>query len=428
MDIISLNEILNKNETRKNEFKGDEAFKDNFKAHLTFCIGAFANTSGGGNIIVGIKDGIPPEIIGVSEQNISSYDPTVINQYMKERLQPVPKFDIVILTHEDRKVIIINVKEFDDIPILVIKDIESPIKKYAKKAEILIRTESSECKRIDSPDDMRDLIQRSLIKRSDILLKDIKAIMTGEQKEYPVLPDEMFKNLLPDFDKDYDDFKNNDKNIFVWKLNFLPLPIIDDEIDFSELKNILKHSIVDHIPYKSFPLFFGFQDNMINLSNYIKLDVNQGTQRQFWHFNKKGAFGLAHVTWSEINSRESNFNYDMPPNRLIPKEEIICFVAEFFYFIYNIINRIECDDVYVNIEMYNINNRYLGSFQTGISNSGNKSHIQNYAKSKIFSKGEIITSWNKIAATIVKDIFDIFQSSEFNVDGILQLQKLYFKK
>jgi len=180
-----LQELLaQKTETRnldcKASFSWDTADHD-AKCELVKDILAFLNTQDGGQIVVGVQnDTLEP--IGMTDADFTSFDTTKINDFLHRYTDPQSSSGVQKLTFSGLKFVVINVLEFKDIPIICKKAANSSkdqSRTILKLGGVYIRTQKATSVLVPTSEEMRDLVNRAVLKRSDQLLSTIRTLLKG---------------------------------------------------------------------------------------------------------------------------------------------------------------------------------------------------------------------------------------------------------
>ena len=416
MTKIEFENLLLKNEVKKVDFKDNISF-DEYKEKLAKNFAAFANSKDGGIIIIGLKDGIPPGRIGISDENLASFDSTKMSNYLIHYLDPMPQFELEVIEFENLKYLIIRIFEFSEIPIVLKKDLKKDNKDLARVGDILYRNESRESKRICSSNDMHDLIQRAVFKKSEKFLKGIENLINNKTENKEFDSTQIIVELLPDFEKRLGDFGFVNDPKYYWKLQIVPFPLLDNPQEYNKLKNLMNKCIIDSISTgnTSYPAFYNFQEDIRNRSKYIELSQDH----QFWQLSNKGAFGHCVVDWTELNPTTQTFNFKSSPNRPIFQELIIRRIHWMILFIKKLMENLGNEKVYFKIDLVNIKNRYLGKIETHESYENYTSYEESYKYENIISLSKFIASWESIVADIIYEIFSLFQMNNLSREGLL---------
>jgi EAL domain-containing protein (putative c-di-GMP-specific phosphodiesterase class I) len=145
---------------------------------------AMANTLGGGKILFGIQDSMF-EFVGISDEEFQSFDPTKINDLLHQYSDPKFSCEVYKREIDNKKIVIIDVPEFVEIPIICRKDFHSPStnQHVIKQGQIYIRTNKGTSESISSADEMRDLLERATKTKSDELILIIEGLINNRKAE-----------------------------------------------------------------------------------------------------------------------------------------------------------------------------------------------------------------------------------------------------
>ena len=170
------------NENRNLDYKGafswDTATND-VKWEIVKDILAFANTRDGGKILIGVEDKTGA-IVGLSEEQSASFDQTRFNDFVHKYTDPLHTSRVHRRTVAGQRVVVVDVPEFVEVPILCAKDAHSssnPSRQILKKAALYKRTDKATSEGIADADEMRELLNRGLLRRQDELLRAIRQII-----------------------------------------------------------------------------------------------------------------------------------------------------------------------------------------------------------------------------------------------------------
>ena len=176
--------ILLKSEGPNLDYKAGFAWKkDNRdkKYELIRDLIAFANTKDGGRVIFGVRDE-DLEFVGVSDEIFESIDPTDVVSMLHDNGAPNARCAVYKREIDGRKVVVFDVAEFDETPIICKKGISSldgSKRVILREGAIYVRTGAGSSEEIKSPDDTRSLIARAVAHKSSDLLKSFNDILTG---------------------------------------------------------------------------------------------------------------------------------------------------------------------------------------------------------------------------------------------------------
>ncbi|MEE9455632.1 MAG: ATP-binding protein [bacterium] len=152
------------------------------KLELIRDILGMANIQDGGKIIGGVRDA-DFSFVGNAEDDVASFDQTELNQFLERYTDP--KHVCIIYKHEfdGKRTVIIEVPEFREIPIICKKEAHSSDgsnTQILKRGQIYIRTDKGSTEAISTVEDIRELMGRALVKKSDELLHSKKRLIDGK--------------------------------------------------------------------------------------------------------------------------------------------------------------------------------------------------------------------------------------------------------
>lgn len=158
-----------KTETENIDFK--ERFNFNSaekieKLKLVKDILAMANTENGGKIVFGVKDKTF-DFIGLSKNEYKSFDLTKINDLIQKYADPKFYCEIKKGILEKKYIVVIDIPEFKETPIICKKDGGSKGKQILERGDFYIRTKKASTEKISASEQMRDLLNRTVFKQID---------------------------------------------------------------------------------------------------------------------------------------------------------------------------------------------------------------------------------------------------------------------
>lgn len=182
------------------------------KASLARDIVAFANSEGGGAIVVGKKelDDGTFEIDELTEDQSASFDTTAVADWINSRFEPAIAFTCHRVLYEGKRVVVIVVSEFSELPTICVKQCQVPDKgNLIQRGEIIVRSENGSSTRLQTRDQLATLISRALLKREDRLREIFDRVITGRTAESKPTDESKFDqqvleietSLKPDIDQ-----------------------------------------------------------------------------------------------------------------------------------------------------------------------------------------------------------------------------------
>lgn len=151
------------NEERHLEFKGPISWNNDIRAKITKSIIALANLKDGGWIVIGKEEHSDRtfRLIGLTQEEYESFDSDNVHAFVYQRTEPPVNFQIIKKEYNNKKFVLIRVKEFDEVPIICKKGYGEII--HAGK--IYVRSKGKpESIAIPSDAEMRELIENAIDK------------------------------------------------------------------------------------------------------------------------------------------------------------------------------------------------------------------------------------------------------------------------
>ncbi len=381
------------------------------RAHLAATIGCMANTPGGGTIVIGAEN-TTWVVQGLTTAQIASFDITKIMHYLKGRLAPLPRPNVEMVHHPRGDVLLIQVPEFEDVPILVTKQIadsQPKPKVYANEGDLLIRSETRECRRINSADEMRDLISRALRRRGELLLTDVRAIMTGVAPTPPATaPEELFAAALPDWPAALDAWKKQPHCAW-WEVNLLPIPPLARPLEPGPLLELIKTSAVRWRGWK-YPTFGVRDEDFAHELHFMRFAYDGDRFSERWQAGDSGAFASAQVLYGDMLPQDALFPHPPAQERVVSYHDIVYGMTEFFRFATSFAEGLGCEALWVRIALRNIDGRQLGSFDPSLPLWGvGTSSMRDVVQTHTWTRTELASTWRELELDWILRILTVFQ-------------------
>ncbi len=160
-------------ETNNVDFKRGfnwHTFKDYHKTKFAKHLAAMSNTPNGGLLIFGVSDS--KEVVGVSEEDIRSFDRTPVDHYIAGYIDPAPQYHVMTAVCQGVNLLIIEVAEFSEIPCICKHEYEGVL----RAGGVYIRHNASSML-VQRASQMRVLIDLAVKKKKAELLTSIEEIL-----------------------------------------------------------------------------------------------------------------------------------------------------------------------------------------------------------------------------------------------------------
>lgn len=170
------------NENLNLDFKGAfswETASSDQKCEIAKDVLAFSNARDGGVILIGVNDKTGA-LEGLTEEQAASFDQTKFNDFVQKYTTPRHTVSVHRLAIDERRVVVIDIPEFAEVPILCARDANSSVnsnKLILRRAGVYKRTERATSELIEDADGMRELLNRGLLRRQDELFRAFRQII-----------------------------------------------------------------------------------------------------------------------------------------------------------------------------------------------------------------------------------------------------------
>jgi hypothetical protein len=428
--------IEEKTETPNRDYKETLIWnRDNRDEYLDVIkdILAMANTQDGGKIIFGVKDG-SFDFVGLSEESFNSFDVTPINQCLHNYADPTFTCNVIKRTVDGKKVVVIDIPEFENDPI-VCKELgqSSKNKEILSKGGVYIRTKKCTSELVSNADEMRSILERGINKKSDEILAKISRLMRANQKkgihsplteQTPATPP-VVKNEYPTEIKEAREFFDGklDSKLGYWEVIAYPTEYKPDRITNPVQANELIDQASVHLRGWNFP----HNDIHGNSTNFAKgrqsVSAEKDWHQEAWRMYKSGLFA-----WRE-SYMEDIKGYTDDGKKVISFVNIIYSITEYMLFLKRVYaEKIKTEQLYFSISLTDCEGRKLASLYPGV-------HIWNYVSNekvipieKTVDSVELQASANEIARDVIKEIFMLFNWNDPADSMIEDWQKKLIEK
>jgi len=409
----------NKNLDYKEGLNWDTGSKDQ-KLEIIKDILAMANTQDGGRIVFGVKDK-DIDYVGLSEDDFKSFDPTKVNDFLHNYTEPKHSCYVYKQKLDEKFIVIIDVPEFPEVPIICKNDAHSSIdksKQILKKGQIYIRTEKASSEAISSVEEMREFLGRALIKKSDELLQSVERLIKGK----PLKPTEESKEKYREEIKEADEFFTENigdalKTHGYWEVIAYPTDYNPKRIsDHKQIKELIEKSEAKRSGWN-----FPFTDLHGNSSNFTKGRQSFTIDDMYiegYRAYQSGLFAWKSVIWEDVQG------YKINGNTVLSFERVIIIITEFFLFFKRYYELIAPEsDLHFEIAINGAKNRKIFSLGRGLYSIrfqaykyiSTEKRIYIYDDKKVV---ELKVMYKEIAIQIIKRIFTIFNWNEISEEFI----------
>lgn len=419
-EIIELIQLKteNKNLDYKEKFNWNRATKKE-KVEIIKDILAMVNTQDGGRIIFGVRNK-DYDFVGLSKKDFESFDQTDVNNLLHEYSEPrlncqVYKYKKIL---NDKNTLVIDIGEFLEIPIICKKDFQTKDNKHIlKRGHIYIRTNKATSESINTPEQMRDLLGRAIIKKSDELLDNIRRLIKGKPMKITEEYQKKFQEEIEESDQFFEENIGNELRKFGnWELCVYPVSYYKDLINNqSEIKDLTEKSEVLLMGW-NFP-HSDIQGNASNFSKGRKSFTIRHKHIEAYIAYLSGLFVYKKIFWEDI----IDIGHSKP---VLEFRHAVWTVTEFLIFIKRYFELIPYfGDLYLKISLGKTKDRILTSLDENYNYTGGLvSRESTILIEDNFKMVDIKANYKEIAREIIKRIFLIFNWDKPSEEIIDQLQ------
>lgn len=164
-ELIAL--ILHGREERNLEYKRSMSWDEpNAKASITRSIFGMANLRDGGSIVLGVEqqnDNFVP--VGMQPDHDQSFSQDDVAAYVNERADPFVEIEVTPVSYGGKEFIVIQVREFAEVPVICRKEIFLDGKVHLRKGAIYTRSRRIyETVEVPTQTEMREIIELAVDK------------------------------------------------------------------------------------------------------------------------------------------------------------------------------------------------------------------------------------------------------------------------
>jgi hypothetical protein len=429
-------QILNRSEYGhvefKQSFKWDEKDKDKtpisrqLKHRIIKTILCFANRRDGGRIIIGVDES--NHTIGMNDADFESFDATAINELLEKFADPphTVKVSKPILTGvvdsslQEKKIVVIDVLEFDNVPIVCKKDYGSPPEKnILVEGMLYYRSDKANVENKVDPIALREVLNRATIKNGEKLLSQIVDLL--QEQGYLMRNNIAKVNPMDDYYKPFLEEAQSrvieDANGF-WKITTKPKEYKQERVNNDLLYEIIQRSQVSlrgwYFPHVSSTHIQYLQDGV---GSY----VNSPRHQESFSAYTNGLFTFHRVFWEDLE----NSSYKQMEVKAFDFKNVIWSITEFFIFFKRFYEDIAPgEEIEIQISANNIKGRQIGTtdFSLNIGDDWFSKHQNQFAYSKTIQTTVLSISHIDIANECIRKLFRIFGWPDANPEVIKSWQ------
>ena len=271
---------------------------------------ALANT-GGGFLVIGVaEEGEELEWLGLTKDQISSFDTSRVNRFLQNYADPPINCIVAKLEDDNMKFVVIQVPPFADTPHICQKDFPAVL----TSPTLYIRTDNNESASLKSSSDFRKIVELSVRLRSDSMLESMRAILTGGTAGgLTKTSAEVYKTRLENAVARYqelDPYKARGYR-FYREMWCHPLEYQTDRVPLQQAREAAERA---HVDFRGWPFLFIsrqrpdvthiIDDGYETFIDFV--DFIQAERVDFWRLHQDLFFYQRALAWEESYSRIKN--------------------------------------------------------------------------------------------------------------------------
>lgn len=365
---------------------------------------AMSNTKDGGAIIVGISEKPHFSIQGLSAEELISFDVTKVNDFIQKYTGPSVECVISKLTINNNDLVIIEIPEFKEFPIICKNNAaskENPKHLILKKGLIYIRNKTS-CEEISGDLMMNELVGRALIKKAGILREMIDSVIKGR-------PNAARRKLNYKIKKDIKEAqiflaKRKRGNSGTVRLVSYPYPVKAGQFPKSSMSNFLSEKQV-RLRGHYFPHINSSPMYTYNFRKGKETTFEKDDYHETWRFYDNGLFVWQGDFWEDVFEKKTEEG-----NKTLGFIEFICQITEFLLFASRIYSVMPVQtSAHIEIRLTDCFNRQLKSFDWAYETTRDYISKESEVVGNIeINTKELETNYKQIAAEMLKNLFFSF--------------------
>lgn len=402
-------QIIERGETQVLDFKGPCKWEGEERARLTKAIVAMSNTRDGGVVLVGVAEdraGGKPKLAGLTPEQLSSFDPTKLADYVNVRFEPNVHLRVEKPTVDGIALAAIIVSEFSDQPHVCVKEAPYQGKLEFKPGDLLIRTAGAQSTVVGSQE-LRELLARAVTKRGDHLLEQVRHIVKGVPPAAADKPDwrKTFATELADWDENVREMRTKSEH-GGWAFSALPTASYSSPLSHAQLGEAVQAAAVSLRGW-DFPPHRG--QKLSNRSTGVSCEVKLNDFLERWVFFRRALFGDFRSFFEDTSFRTDT---DVPGTELHFVGAIYS-VGEFVLFSKRMFEALKYEgEVVLRIQLTGVKGRKLVS--KDIRRSLHADYIcdeDSILVPCLSHTTELAAGWDDVAATLIQEIFALFNWS-----------------
>ncbi|HEV8619885.1 MAG TPA: ATP-binding protein [Nitrospiraceae bacterium] len=381
---------------------------------------AMANTQDGGTLILGVEDGTY-NLIGVSAEILASLDQSYVGQMLYDYSAPKLSFELQKTEVDKIDVVVIQISEFNDVPILCTDTAfgKNPTKPILRRGAVYIRNEAAQTEEVSSDHEMRQLLNRAVLKRGDELLRSFERIVKGK----PIAAsDETLSRYGAELAQAQQWFVQvlgkGFLNVARWEVRSYPTQFIENRVDeLPHLERLVRDSQVN---LRGGPFPYLLSTTKTGMFNSGYQGFFDGTLiREGFRLYKSGHFVCIRSLWEDMQNHK-----DEAGRKVLSFISAIYSLTEYLLFLKRLYENMgNIEHFHISVRLIGCQQRVLASFEPLVPLFDSyESQEETIEFSQNFQMVELQVKAEEIARSIARNIFHVFNWTDVSDDIIQRWQ------
>lgn len=372
-----------------------------------------ANRRYGGKIIIGVKEDSnnTPVPIGLSCSDLATWTYDDLSSSISSYADPSVSFESNAFEYEGKQFLIIEVEEFNDIPVICKRSYDDVLRDGACYVRPRRKPETSE---IPSQADMRDLLDLATEKRLRKFLSTAQSVRVVDDSSPGVTDEHRFEEEITEFfgDSGVKSIIETIHSRGYWQVAIRPDEFVQDRVaDILSLFPILQKSCVEmrgwdfpHIGYKLRPhIDLTWISEQIEWEHYLEV----------WRFHKSGLFlhlGGMPIDWRDRSNLWPAYDKWLPGQLLGVGDTLYRFTEIFEFASRLALTEAGGDQMHIEIRIGNLKDRslYIGDRRGGEFFRNYTTSLEEFPYEDRFNKSQLVSSTRDLAIDASHELFKRF--------------------
>ena len=423
MDISDIEPLLIRGEFRNLDFKESHILDKDAKIEITKDLLAFANTPGGGKIIIGVKENKDDpskkrfEINGLMPEHRTSWTHDNLADTARNYADPFIEFEFEDVLVGDKVCIVIKIQEFEELPVICKKPFGDILKCGAIYARSYVKRESAE---VRSQSEIRDILNMATEKSARKFIG--MASRVGMPLTLSPTDSEKFEEQLQEFLTNDDQVKAKIKSKGYWEIVLRPSKFIENRIpELKDCVDIIRDSSV-HLRGWSYP-HFAYSNTPRIGGDYVEQSIcfEKDGGIEEWRYYQSGQFAQYLAVWEDW-SESFRENHKLGDSKVLNLRSVVYQMTEIFDFSSKLGTKGYLGDLcQMKITLHDNMDRSIVNYY-GFSDPSDISTMTEISYSVSLAVGDLVGNPGEHALVAAKYFFERFNWLRVSVEGLKPIQ------